>query len=314
MDQYYFDEIDCQKAMYAKKDFLPKEYCDVIMNYYRKKTELKGAKTDEEEYIYTKSKNLLNSIYGCSVTNPINQDIFYNHGDYLRSSYDSMSESEIEKALRLAPFPYQWGVYTTALARLQLQKAINFCKTQTKKTDGNCNLMYCDTDSVKVIGQVNITALNAEYLENAKRAGAFADDRKGERHYIGLFEQDAHYQRFVTQGAKRYANEKDGHLGVTVSGVTKEVNEKTGIPFAVEELQKLENFVPGMLWEKAGGTMAVYNDNDDFDYVDPETGAIVHIGKNVSIVESTYKLSFTRDYTKLLENIKLYGQYKKEWE
>ncbi len=314
MDQYYFDEIDCQKAMYAKKDFLPKEYCDVIMNYYRKKTELKGAKTDEEEYIYTKSKNLLNSIYGCSVTNPINQDIFYNHGDYLRSSYDSMSESEIEKALRLAPFPYQWGVYTTALARLQLQKAINFCKTQTKKTDGNCNLMYCDTDSVKVIGQVNITALNAEYLENAKRAGAYADDRKGERHYIGLFEQDAHYNRFVTQGAKRYAYEKDGHLGVTVSGVTKEVNEKTGIPFAVEELQKLENFVPGMLWEKAGGTMAVYNDNDDFDYVDPETGAIVHIGKNVSIVESTYKLTFTRDYTKLLENIKLYGQYKKERE
>ena len=60
--------------------------------------------------------------------------------------------------------------------------------------------------------------------------------------------------------------------------------------------------------------MAVYNDFDDFDYVDPESGAIVHISPNVSIVESTYKMTFTRDYTKLLENIKLYGQYKKEFE
>lgn len=314
MDQYYFDEIDVQKAMYAKKDYLPKEYCSVIMNYYKKKTELKGATTDEEIYMYGKTKALINACYGCVCTNPINADIKYNHGDYLRSSYDSMTEAEIEKALRLAPFPYQWGVYTTSYARLQLQRAIDFCKQQTKQPDGNCKLLYCDTDSVKVIGSVDINKLNAEYLENAKRAGAFADDRHGVRHYIGMFEPDAHYERFITQGAKRYAFEKEGKLGVTVSGVSKEVNEKTGVPFASEELGKLENFGVGMTWRKAGGTMAVYNDFDDFDYVDPETGAIVHISPNVSIVESTYKMTFTRDYTKLLENIKLYGQYKKEFE
>ena len=314
MDQYYFDEIDVQKAMYAKKGYLFKEYCDVIMNYYTKKTALKGAETDEEEYMYVKMKNLLNAIYGCCVTNPINSDIKYNHGDYLRSSYDSMTDDEIDNALRLAPFPYQVGVWCTSLARLQLQRAIDFCKKQTRQPDGNCKLLYCDTDSVKVAGKVDIDKLNAEYLANAKRAGAFADDRHGVRHYIGLFEQDAHYERFITQGAKRYAYEKNGKLGVTVSGVSKEINEKTGVPFASEELGELENFGKDMTWRKAGGTMAVYNDFDNFDYTDPETGGIVHIGSNVSIVESTYKMTFTKDYTKLLENIKLYGQYKKEFE
>ena len=147
---------------------MPKEYCDVIKNYYTQKTALKGATTEDEEYLYGKTKALLNAIYGCSVTNPINADIKYNHGDYLRSSYDSMTEDEIKKALRMASFPYQWGVYTTSYARLQLQRAIDFCKQQTKQPDGNCKLLYCDTDSVKVIGSVDINKLNAEYLENAK--------------------------------------------------------------------------------------------------------------------------------------------------
>ena len=236
-----------------------------------------------------------------SATDPIHQEILYNRGYYKRSGYDTMTDEEKEKALKTAPFPYQWGVYTTCLSRMQLQKAIKLCGDQ---------IIYCDTDSVKVKGCVPIDKLNNEYLEKAKRAKAFADDRNGKRHYIGLFEQDAHYDRFITQGAKRYAYEKDGHIGVTVSGVTKQRNEKTGEFFAVEELQTLERFRPGMIWTKAGGTMAVYNDLDDFDYTDPETGGIVHITKNVSIIPTTYKMTYAKDYELLLGEIELYGEYK----
>ena len=58
--------------------------------------------------------------------------------------------------------------------------------------------------------------------------GAYADDMNGERHYIGLFEDDGHYRQFITQGAKRYAYIKDnGKMGVTVAGVTKTINEET---------------------------------------------------------------------------------------
>ena len=248
---------------------------------------------------------MLNSVYGMSATDPIHREILYAGGKYKRSSYDTMTEEEIEKALLSAPFPYQWGVYTTAYSRAQLQRAIKLCGKQ---------IVYCDTDSVKVKGSVDIESLNKEQLQKAINAEAHADDRKGIRHYIGLFEQDAKYDRFITQGAKRYAYEKDGHLGVTVSGVTKLRNEKTGEYFAVEELQRLENFKPGMEWVKAGGTMAVYNDNDDFLYTDPETGKQVHITKNVSIIPTTYKMTHEKDYQLLLDEIKLYGEYKSERE
>lgn len=241
-----------------------------------------------------------------SATDPIHQEVLYNSGEYKRSSYETMTEEEKAKALKNAPFPYQWGVYTTAYARQQLQKAIDLCGDK---------IIYCDTDSVKVKGTVPIEKLNDHYLKKSIRSGAYADDRNGVRHYIGLFEQDAHYKRFITQGSKRYAYEKDdGHLGVTVSGVTKQRNEETGEFFAVEELGSLENFKPGMTWYKAGGTMAVYNDKDDFDYTDPETGKKIHIGKNVSIVPTTYKMAYALDYERLLGEIQLYGEYKSERE
>ena len=75
------------------------------------KTKLKGDDTDAGLYLYTKSKNMLNSVYGMSATDPIHQEILYMGGDYKRSSYDTMTKDEIDKALKSAPFPYQWGVY-----------------------------------------------------------------------------------------------------------------------------------------------------------------------------------------------------------
>ena len=305
LKQYAFDEIAVIECMVAQKDYLPAEYRKVIQDYYDSKTWLKGSTTDEEQYLYTKSKNMLNSVYGMSATDPIHQEIKYAGGEYLRSSYNTMTEEEIAKALRSAPFPYQWGCYTTCLSRKQLQSAIDLCGDK---------ILYCDTDSVKTIGPAPITNLNDKLLKKAMAAKAYADDRDGNRHYIGLFEQDAHYDRFITQGAKRYAYEQDGKLHVTVSGVTKQRNDETGEYFAVEELKKLERFKVGMTWIKAGGTMAVYNDNDDFDYTDPETGKVVHCTKNVAIIPTTYKMTYARDYELLLNEIKLYGQYKSERE
>ena len=241
-----------------------------------------------------------------SATDPIHQEILYNGGNYKRSSYDTMTDEEKEKALKSAPFPYQWGVYTTAYARQQLQKAIDLCGDK---------LIYCDTDSVKTLGDVSIHILNDALRIRAENVGAFADDMNGKRHYIGVFESDGHYQQFITQGAKRYAYIKDsGKMGVTVAGVSTEINEETGISFAVEELKTLKRFKPGMKWKKAGGTQAVYNDNDEFDYTDPETGNQLHISKNVAIIPSTYIMTHSRDYALLLKEIQLYSEFRKERE
>ena len=149
----------------------------------------------------------------------------------------------------------------------------------------------------------------------AELVNAFADDMNGKRHYIGVFEADGHYKEFITQGAKRYAYIDDhDHMGVTVAGVSRKINEKTGISFAVEELKKLSRFKPGMKWSKAGGTQAVYNDSDNIDYTDPESGKAVHISKNVSIIPSTYIMTHSRDYALLLRQIQLYSEFRRERE
>ena len=306
LDTYSFDKVEIVQCMVAQKDYLPPEYRAVIQNFFNQKTALKGDDSEEGQYMYMKSKNMLNSVYGMSATDPIHQDIKYNGGDYIRSGYDTMTAEEIEKSLKGAAFPYQWGVYTTAYARKQLQDAIKLCSDR---------IIYCDTDSVKTLGDVPIHILNDALRIRAENVGAFADDMNGKRHYIGMFESDGHYRQFITQGAKRYAYIKDsGKMGVTVAGVSTEINEETGISFAVEELKTLKRFKPGMKWERAGGTQAVYNDNDDFDYTDPDSGNTLHMGKNVAIIPTTYVMTHSRDYALLLKEIQLYTEFRKERE
>ena len=322
LDQYTFDEMAVSEVMIAQKDYLPKEYRDVILGYFKKKTLLKGDDTEEGKYFYGKAKSDLNSIYGMSAQNPCTEDVFYivNSTDekdmelkkqgveYSETNYNYEAadneeiKKEIEKKLMCAKFPYQWGVYTTAYARAQLHRAI--------KAAGD-TIVYCDTDSIKCLGDVDIKALNEEQKRKAKRAGAVAKDKNGAEHYIGVFENDGMYKQFITQGAKRYAYiDEKGKMGITVAGVTKAVNEKTGVPFAVEELKTLDRFKPGMVWKKAGGTRAVYNDTDDFLY--EQDGHQVRVGKNVAIVDTTYEMTYSRDYYLLLKEIELYGEYQRE--
>lgn len=305
MDQYIFDSMDVLECMVAQKDMLPSPYRAVIQDYYNKKTSLKGDQSEDGQYMYVKSKNMLNAVYGMSATDPVHQDIYYQDGDFTVSGYDNFTQDELLKLLKNAAFPYQWGVYTTAYARKQLQDAIKLCGDR---------IVYCDTDSVKTIGDIDINQLNTKLLTAAIQNNAYADDMNGNRHYIGLFESDGHYDEFITQGAKRYAYRIGDKIGITVAGVSKKINEKTGISFAVEELKTLDRFRVGMIWRKAGGTLSVYNDNDDFDYTEPETGNTLHISKNVAIVPSTYVMTYSKDYRLLLDEIQLYGDYQRSRE
>lgn len=302
LKQYTFDEIQVQTAMVAQKHYLPQEYRNVIIKYYENKTKLKGVTDPEQIYLYQKSKEKLNGIYGMSAQDPIHAEILYNGGDYARSDYTT---GDADKVLSKAKFPYQWGVYTTAYARAALQEAIDAA---------GAAMVYCDTDSVKTLGRVDLSYINRKRQAAAEASRAFADDPKGNRHYMGVFELDGVYDRFITCGAKRYAYEADGHMSITVSGVSKAVNEATGVSFAVEELGKLENFHEGFIWRKSAGTMSVYNDDDLFDYTDPETGKTVQIIKNVAIIPTTYEMTYAKDYRRLLQEIDLYGEYKSKRE
>ena len=63
LDTYTFDKMEIVQCMVAQKDYLPEEYRAVIQDYYNKKTSLKGDDSEDGIYMYTKSKNMLNSVY-----------------------------------------------------------------------------------------------------------------------------------------------------------------------------------------------------------------------------------------------------------
>ena len=299
LEQYDYDSLKIYSVMVARKDFLPEQYRNVIRGYYRAKTELKGLTDYEDVYRYNKSKELLNSVFGMSCQDVMHSQIEYNGGEYTEVNlYDFPDKAE--EALIKASFPYQWGVYCTSYARRALQDAINIA--------GN-RMVYCDTDSVKVIGNMDLTELNRDRIKKAKLNKAYAQDRKGIVHYMGVFEYEGTYEKFITQGAKRYAYIKDEKMGITVSGVSKKLNPETGNPIACEELGYLGRFEEGMVWEKSAGTMSVYNDNDDFYFTDQETGRKVHVTPNVAILPTTYKMGYSKDYKELLTNVLLYGDY-----
>lgn len=298
LSQYDFYSVAAYNVYTAVKGPLPRPYRDVIIDYYTRKTQLKGVKGSEYEYV--KSKNKVNSCYGMAAQQCIHPVIVYSGGEYLQYMPE---DDEAEKELTKAPFPYQWGVYCTATARYNLRKGM--AKIPLDE-NGISRLIYWDTDSLKYTGpEIDFKELNKDIRALSTKAGATAKDSTGEPHYMGIWDREKGFNRFITQGAKRYAYDGiDGLLHVTVSGVTKkpvDPDDEDSELWAARELGSLENFRAGMTWHEAGGTMAVYNDSDDFNYTDPVTGQSVRITPNISIVDTTYTMTLEQPYTDLLK-------------
>lgn len=297
MRHYDFKEIKAFNAMTATMGPLPKSYRDVIMNYYVKKTELKDV--DGFEYEYQKLKNLLNAVYGMSAQRPIHSIITYIDHHFLTPK--APDNEQQEKELAKAWLPYQWGVYTTAYAREALEEAIELIGYDENGVSRHC---YSDTDSNKFTGPKRIVDnLNKVLRARAKAAGAYATDKKGEVHYIGEWEYEKTYKKFITRGAKRYAVEyEDGTIKVTCSGVNADYETIDGkkIYTAGVELGKLENFKEGFVFVDAGGLTARYNDIDDIWFEDSATKKKVHITPNVAIIPKTYTMTITKEYSELL--------------
>lgn len=288
LSEYKCTEISYKNIYYADYGDLPPAYKDNIRQYFRQKTTLKGI--EEEYYNYMLSKNEINAIYGMSAQRLDRQKISYIDGDFSEGS------ERIEELLSKAkPFlPYQWGVWTTAHARYNLELAIRMCGR---------NFVYGDTDSVKYIGDVDWTEFNARRIARAVEKNVAFPDKKGKIHCMGVLEEEEGYKRFVTLGAKKYAYETyDGKTCVTTAGVNK---RKGG-----EELEKAGGIVAykeGFTFREAGGTVALYYDKIPVE--DEEiwiNGKKRKITRCVTLLPSTYTLGTTDEYSALLEVCKLY--------
>ena len=284
--QYTWDMIHVQDVYTARYGYLPQEFRDLVCYYYKQKTELKGV--EGQEIYYDKFKAMVNALYGMCAQDPVKDGIIYNAE--LPDLYCLAGDDPVEllqRSNRKAFLSYAVGVWVTAHARRELQEMIDLAGLQ---------FVYADTDSVKYIGDLDYSEYNDRIRKRSISNNAYADDQKGKRHYMGIYEVDADYQEFITLGAKKYAYKINDHVKVTCAGVNKKLGG--------EELEKkggLEAFKPGFTFTVAGGTEALYNDHTDM-YTVSDKGIRIHVTPNVVIKESTYTLGATGEYRRILHS------------
>ena len=201
---YTYDTMNVNLLYVADYDYLPKEFIMAILELYKNKTTLKGIIGREEEYL--RSKELLNSMYGMSVTNPLNDEITFDEG--LWGLEEINTEDGLQKyrnSIKLFS-AYQWGVWVTAWARHDLLMDVY---------EIGEDVVYCDTDSIKSLNphdevfektdkQVlnNIQDVMKRY--NIKREYFFPKNEDGIEMPLGVWDKEPTYKLFKVLGAKRY--------------------------------------------------------------------------------------------------------------
>lgn len=285
-EDYTYDKVYIKDLYISKLGPLPDELKSVIMEYFRKKTELKGIKGSEYEYM--KSKNELNALYGMMVT-ALLRDVYE-----ITPLGELYNLDEVNQENQLADYynnrnsflPYQWGVYVTTHCRKRLHYGI--------KAMGRYHV-YNDTDSSKGDGifEKEFTALNAPIIKIAEENGYYAYDRKGNKQIIGVWENEGIYDEFKTLGSKKYITKKNGKIESTIAGVSKKAGQK----YFTEH--GLESFDIGTCIEESGHLIAYYN--EDNVHMVTYDGVTFKTASNVALIDGTYTIGVTNEYLDLLE-------------
>ena len=291
LSEYSWKDIKFFDFATARYGYLPKPLIQTICQYYHYKTELKNV--EGQELLYMKSKNKLNSLYGMCAQDPVKQSILFIEEDFKEQNDN---EEELLKAYNKKAFlAYQWGVWVTAWARYRLEEGIQLAHGDIDDPNAP-QFVYCDTDSVKYLGEINLDKFNAERIKDSKESGAYATDPSGITHYMGVYEKEHDMCEFRTMGAKKYVyrEKPEDKLVCTIAGVSKNLGGKE-----LEANGGITAFHEGFTFKKAGGLEAVYNDKPSISEYTAE-GRTGKITSNVCLRPSTYTLGLTADYERLL--------------
>ena len=298
-EQYTWDEMSISDFHIATYGYLPEALLSQVMAYFRAKTELKDKikeaeeRGDEEEaanlaYLYAKSKNRLNGIFGMCYTNPVHNVISINEdGEWIEDTPEIAEALKKYWKSRNSFLVYAWGVWITAWARRHLEDLFNEL--------GQNKVIYGDTDSGKGVDVdiSKIDALNAKVMALADKRGAYCD-YNGTRYYMGVYEHEnkVPIAKFKTLGAKKYVYEDEKGLHVTISGVSKKLGAK--------ELGSIDNFIPGFIFKEAGGLTLYYNDAEQGIHKITVDGCTMTTASNIGMVDSTYEIGITQEYAELI--------------
>lgn len=313
---YHWDDCRISNMRRYMRGYLPTDFVKAILKLYQDKTTLKGlhgtlpdGRNADIEYML--SKSMLNSCYGMMVQNPCKGLVEYDE-DWTGTSevdYDT-AISKYNKSRNRFTF-YPWGVYVCAYARQNLLDTLH-----PIGMDGD-NL-YCDTDSIKFINGDRYMDVFKEYDKYIRRKlqkamdfhGLSYDefepvDIKGVKHCLGVWDIEAHYDKFKTLGAKRYLVQEDDSIELTVSGL----NKKTVVPYMLEHFKDPFEAFDDNLYIPKG-----FSGKNTHAYIDDEISGLVtdyqgntaqyHELSCVHIEESDYDLSLSRQFIDYLMGVR----------
>ena len=317
IDAYEMDGYEIIKSYYALYNYLPIKFINFILDKYVNKTQFKGVKGKELEYALEKGK--FNSLYGMTVTNTIRDKVDYdNKAGWQETPLDDIRifEGLLEQQQK-SFLNFAWGVWVTAYARNNLLRRV---------MDLDEYAIYMDTDSIKLSEGYDKTVFEkynqsvAEKIERvANQLGIPVEkyrpkDRKGIEHLLGVFECETEkgkvhtYDKFITQGAKKYCVEIDGELHITVSGVPKSGNQC---------LKRIEDFNDGLVFDYkyTNKNTLLYNDSQNpIDIVD--LYGVKYKVTDISgccLLPTTYELGKALEYADLLtDNSSARAKFKNE--
>lgn len=312
---YDIKKITLGKCYFYKQDYLPKPYVETILDLYEAKTKLKDLKgKDDNETLqiereYMLKKNMLNSLYGMMVFNPIKDEFIFDE-EWKKNKREIDEETVAEMNDDKSRFTfYLWGVFVTTYARNNLYTALLECKD---------DFVYSDTDSVKILNHGKhsdyFKRYDAEAVEKLLRmcetlgvdfGRCKPKNVKGKEKLIGIWDYEGDYSKFKTLGAKRYLTEKDGKLDLTVSGI----NKRKALPYLLKKYGSndgvFEAFNDGMYLprEHTGKTIHAYIDDAIEAVVTDYKGKskLCRSESGVHLIESDYSLSILQVYADFLK-------------
>ena len=317
LDTYECESYEILQACSALYNYLPLKFINFILEKYVNKTKFKNVKGKELEY--AKEKNKFNSLYGMTVTNMIRDDVeFTNEKGWNETPLTDVNIfDKLIKEKEKSFLSFAWGVWVTAYARDNLLRRVIALDQY---------VVYCDTDSIKCVQGYDkkiFDDYNKTVVEKIKNVSEILNipyekysptDSKGIPHLLGVFECETGkgrkytYDKFITQGAKKYCVEIDGELAVTVSGVPKS---------GAKCLKSIEEFRDDLVfdYEFTHKNMIMYND-DQKPFALMDYNGVKYLVKDKTgccILPTTYELGKAYEYADLLtENSSQRAKFKKE--
>jgi hypothetical protein len=315
---YTFSSFRIGRFYYYQKGYLPTDFVKSILKLYSDKTTLKDVEGKEVEYLA--SKGMINSAYGCCVTDIVRDEIIYDMEGWHKEKNTTENIDKIiakyNKSRNRFLF-YAWGVFVTAYARANLWSGIFELKE---------DYIYSDTDSLKFINYDKhkqfFELYNNRLLYKLQKALDYhkipyeaykPKTIKGVEKILGVWDDEGIYDKFKTLGAKRYMFLKNDKLTLTISGV----NKKTATPWLlkhfanndIKQVDKVFNAFENELEfpkDATGKQTHTYLDFEYEGYVKDYTGKLgyYHEFASIHLESTTYSLSISQQFLDYLKGIK----------